>query len=43
MLVDVTFLDEEVFRGATALDDALNERVGLIVGNDALIDQRGDD
>jgi hypothetical protein len=43
MLVDVTFLDEEVFRGATAFDDALNERIGLIGGNDALIDQRGDD
>jgi hypothetical protein len=43
VLIDVAFLDEEVFRGATAFNDALNERIGLIGGNDALIDQRGDD
>ena len=43
VLVDVAFLEEEVFRCPSAFDDRLNERIGLIGGNDALIDQCGDD
>ena len=43
VLVDVAFLEEEVFRCASAFDDGLNERIGLVGGNGALIDQCGDD